>query len=65
MISDTSIHISNSSDDSSLDDLDLFKDEDALELSDSYFESKIYKEMESFYDRHYSCYELNTISNIF
>ena len=65
MITDRSIQESDDSDDSSIDDQDLFKDEDVIEQSDSYFENKIYKEMENFYDNTFSSYELNTIKNIF
>ena len=42
------------------------EDNDDLEdKTDSYYESKIYKEMESFYEKNYSTYEVYTIKNIF
>lgn len=35
------------------------------EKKDTDYESKIYKEMEGFYDKYYSTYEVNAIKNIF
>lgn len=66
MISDRSIEMSSQS--SINTDENEEEDEEEYDMgdkSDTYYESKIYREMESFYDRNYSSYEVNTIKNIF
>jgi hypothetical protein len=69
MITDKSIERSDysgrSPSNSSEEDVLSGDEDDQEEKKDTDVESKIYKEMEGFYDKYYSTYEVNAIKNIF
>ena len=68
MISDKSIErsdYSHLSPSASSEDEHSAEEGEEEEKKDTDYENKIYKEMEGFYDKYYSTYEVNTIKNIF